>query len=86
MERLQPETSLLLVVDVQERLAAAMPAPAHGAPGRELRGSCWRRRAVLRIPVVASEQYPKGLGPTVRADRDRLSRCALAWVQAGRQG
>jgi nicotinamidase-related amidase len=64
MDRLLPGGSVLLVVDVQERLASAMPAPAVERVvrnGRILIEAAHR----LGVPVVLSEQYPKGLGPTV---------------------
>jgi nicotinamidase-related amidase len=54
--------SQLLVVDVQERLAPAME------PGRPFSAACARlveAANMLKIPVIASEQYPKGLGRTV---------------------
>jgi nicotinamidase-related amidase len=71
MDRIDPESSLLLVVDVQERLATAMP----GEPLARLvanAGLLLEAARLLRVPVVASEQYPKGLGPTVTALADRL--------------
>lgn len=60
---LEPERTGLLVVDVQERLAAAMPAERLAAVLRNLGilGEAARR---LGLPVILSEQYPKGLGPT----------------------
>jgi nicotinamidase-related amidase len=66
MDRLEPGSSLLLVVDVQERLAAAMP-PA--AVERVVRNTRILIEAAHRlgVPIVWSEQYPKGLGPTVAA-------------------
>jgi nicotinamidase-related amidase len=64
--RVEAARAALLLVDFQEKLAAAMP-PAE-------RALCERNILVLlelarrlRIPVVQSEQYPKGLGPTVSA-------------------
>lgn len=71
MDRLEPESSLLLVVDVQERLAAAMPPPAME---RLVANASLLLEAarMLSVPVVASEQYPKGLGPTVVALADQL--------------
>ena len=55
--------SVLVIVDMQERLAAAMiPAVRAGVmrTARVLLQAAGR----LGIPVVVTEQYPKGLGPT----------------------
>lgn len=58
--------SCLLVVDIQERLAPAMadPEPA-------IRNSATLIQAARRldVPILVSEQYPQGLGPTVSALR-----------------
>lgn len=71
MNRLDPASSLLLVVDVQERLAAAMPQPAMD---RLVASSLVLLEAarLLGVPVVASEQYPKGLGSTVAPIAEKL--------------
>ena len=61
--------SALLVVDVQEKL---VPAIAQGAR------VVWNVRRlidgakILGLPVVGSEQYPQGLGPTVAELAERL--------------
>lgn len=75
--RIDPGRAALLVIDFQERLAAAMP-PAELA-------ACQRNVLVLvelarrlRLPVVASEQYPRGLGPTVPAIAAALAQPGLA--------
>lgn len=61
---LDAQRSALVVVDVQERLAPAMD----GGAAVEARCSVLMRAAArLDVPVVVSEQYPKGLGPTVPA-------------------
>jgi nicotinamidase-related amidase len=55
----------LLVVDVQEKLL-----PATGAGGERVvanAGKLIRAARLLDIPILATEQYPKGLGPTVPA-------------------
>ena len=64
MERLDPATTVLLVVDVQEKLAAAMPAEALASALKNI-GILLDGAKALGVRVVASEQYPKGLGPTV---------------------
>lgn len=53
--------SLLLIVDVQAGLARAVRDA--GSCIRRL-GLLLRAAAVLDVPVIVSEQYPKGLGPT----------------------
>lgn len=70
--KIDPARAALLVVDIQERLAAAMPEAD--------RAACERNVAILvelarrkGIPVVASEQYPRGLGPTVPAIAEALA-------------
>jgi nicotinamidase-related amidase len=59
--RLSAINSALLVVDVQERLLAVMP----DAPGlvRDV-GFLLDVAKLLNVPVLATEQYPQGLGPT----------------------
>lgn len=62
--RLLQQESLLLCVDVQERLCAAMPKDALAQlvqnATRLLKGA-----QILGIPVVVSEQYRRGLGGTI---------------------
>jgi nicotinamidase-related amidase len=71
MERLSPSSTLLLVIDVQERLAAAMPEPAMTqlVTNAKLLAEAAK---VLSMPVVVSEQYPQGLGPTISPIADAL--------------
>src|SRR5437899_7758196 len=54
--------SLLLLVDIQERL---LPAMAAGEEMVRQSGILLQAARELQVPVVASEQYPAGLGPTV---------------------
>jgi nicotinamidase-related amidase len=54
--------SALVVIDVQERLAAAMPS---GEPVVRATGLLLEAAGRLGIPVWLTEQYPKGLGSTV---------------------
>ncbi len=62
--RLDPARAALLVVDVQERLWSAMPPDERERVQRNLL-ILLELAHRLAIPVVASEQYPKGLGATV---------------------
>lgn len=66
---MKAETSCLLVVDFQERL---MPAIHHA--DRTVANGVWLIQIAQRlgVPVLASEQYPKGLGHTVSAIRGLL--------------
>ena len=62
-QRLSPESSLLVVIDVQERLLPAIQNRQQILFNvrRLLEGT-----RLLGIPVVVSEQYPQGLGNTVK--------------------
>jgi nicotinamidase-related amidase len=53
--------AMLVVVDVQERINAVMADQGHLPRIAVLIEAC----AALDVPVIATEQYPKGLGPTV---------------------
>jgi nicotinamidase-related amidase len=63
----------LVLLDIQERLAAAMPAEV-------LAGALRRWVALVEmagqvgLPVAVSEQYPRGLGPTIAPIKEALSR------------
>jgi nicotinamidase-related amidase len=53
-----------LIVDWQERLAAVEPEEA-SLRGQKTVGILCEAARVLGVPVVLSEQYPRGLGPPV---------------------
>jgi nicotinamidase-related amidase len=59
---IKADQSCLIVIDVQERLVPAMQAPA-----RAIRNSQTLMTAATRldIPMLLTEQYPKGLGRIV---------------------
>jgi hypothetical protein len=59
--RLHTPTSLLCVVDIQERLLPAIPA---GPQVVAMAGRLADAAALLGVRRVLTEQYPKGLGPT----------------------
>lgn len=57
----QPDRSLLLIVDVQARLTAAMPDKVVTRLRRNA-GLLLQAADLLDVPVIATEQYPAGLG------------------------
>lgn len=56
------DISCLLVVDIQEKLLPAMQDPMLVVRNT---GILMQAAARLGVPVLVSEQYPQGLGPTV---------------------
>ena len=63
---LDPAQSAVLLIDVQERLVAAMDDTAMERVVRAARALAIGASA-LDVPIVVTEQYPKGLGPTIAA-------------------
>lgn len=87
-----PDESLLLVVDMQARLAGAMEPTDY----QQIRGNVAilvKAAVLLGIPLLATEQYPKGLGATdtelaalfpadlTPIDKTSFSCCAVPDVQ-----
>ena len=62
--RLTPDGCVLVVIDVQERLMAAMPEGIRERTLSSIQALIGTSKR-LGFPVLASEQYPKGLGATV---------------------
>ena len=60
---LERDRAALLVIDVQDRINAVMADQGH-LPRIEVLVEACRG---LEVPVLASEQYPQGLGPTVES-------------------
>ena len=58
---LERSSAVLLIIDVQERINAVMTDQSH-MPRLEVLIEAFRS---LGVPVIGSEQYPKGLGGTV---------------------
>ena len=67
--RLDPERAALVVIDVQEAFRKAVPAFAEVASST---ATLVRGAATIGIPIVVTEQYPKGLGRTVSEVADHL--------------
>ena len=76
MKRLDPKTTAFVIVDVQEKLAAAMP---EAVMKTLLRNVDILLEAAKRLgaPVLATEQYPKGLGSTLGPIREKLANAPL---------
>lgn len=68
---LSKNRAALLVVDIQDRLAAAMPEATRESV---IRNTNVLIEAAKRfgLPIVVSQQYPKGLGTTVSSIEDGL--------------
>jgi nicotinamidase-related amidase len=62
----------LLVIDIQERLAAAMDESDLERVVKNTKILIETARR-LGLPIVVSQQYPKGLGPTLPAIEDALA-------------
>ena len=59
---IKPDQSCLIVIDVQERLVPAMQAPARVIRNTQVLMTAASR---LGVPILLTEQYPKGLGHIV---------------------
>lgn len=68
---LSADTLALVVVDVQEKLAAAMPDAERARCVRKA-GMLIEAARALDVPLIVTEQYPEGLGPTVPELRAKL--------------
>ncbi|MSO74301.1 MAG: hydrolase [Alphaproteobacteria bacterium] len=68
------KASTLVVIDLQERLA---PAISGGDEVLRRAGQLIEAARNLDMPVIVTEQYPKGLGPTVPAIKAALPNDAL---------
>lgn len=58
---LDQNNSLLLIIDIQEKLAAAMSRDTAAKSATKLAQAA----DTLGVPIVITEQYPKGLGATL---------------------
>jgi nicotinamidase-related amidase len=81
--RLMRERAALFVVDIQERLVPAMNADV---VARVIKNSCILIETAQRlgIPIVVSQQYPKGLGATVPDIEAALSAAQTAGAKVHR--
>ena len=70
--KLEKEDTLLLVIDLQEKLMKAMKEREKVYKKTNLLINTARQ---LKMPVIVTEQYPKGLGPTVVEIKEHLPEC-----------
>ena len=66
---LEKNNAVLLIVDIQEKLAPVM------SERQKVTVNCLHlieAAKLLNIPIVVTEQYPRGLGPTISEIRDGL--------------
>ncbi|MEK6776939.1 MAG: hydrolase [bacterium] len=66
---LDKSNAVLVIVDIQDKLAAVMKHK------QQVTDNCLHlieAAKLLNIPIVVTEQYPKGLGPTIHEIRDAL--------------
>lgn len=77
-DKLDIDRSCVLVIDVQTKL---LPAIRHQ---ERVVASCRRLlegARIFRVPIVATEQYPRGIGPTQADVAACLSNCATTIVE-----
>lgn len=69
MELLCPDRALLLVIDIQEKFKPILFNPDQVVRGtHQMIAGCNQ----LDVPIIVSEQYPKGLGATVPEIKETL--------------
>ena len=64
---IEKDKSCVVVVDVQEKLVSVMPKP-HKFIDNIIK--LLKASEILKVPVLLSEQYPKGLGKTINKIRN----------------
>ena len=74
MDFLKKEDSTLLVVDMQEKLMSAMPEIESRFAVKNVK-ILLEAAGILEIPVSMTEQYPKGLGPTIVEIKESAGDC-----------
>lgn len=77
---MQADRSLLVVVDLQEKI---LPVMANHSAILQRSALLMKIASTLKVPVVVTEQYPRGLGPTVPAIAEHLSELPIEKMEFG---
>jgi nicotinamidase-related amidase len=70
LEKIEPEKALLIIIDVQEKFVPVI------FDFERVRNNCRKLiegAKIFNIPIIITEQYPKGLGQTIPELRHALS-------------
>ena len=68
MNLLSQEDAIFLIIDVQEKLVNMLSDLSVKGSAIKLA----KTADILNIPVIVSEQYPKGLGQTIQEIKDMM--------------
>lgn len=77
-DQLKSDRAMLLVIDMQEKLMPLVLDQNRvvSAAEKMIRGA-----HVLGLPVIATEQYPRGIGVTIQPIRDALAGCTVQTLE-----
>jgi nicotinamidase-related amidase len=76
---LEPSKTALLIVDMQEKIFASVD---RGSDVLYTLCKLVQGFQILHLPILQSEQYPEGLGPTVAPLRTLLGEAYHPWVKS----
>lgn len=71
MDFIQRDRAVLAVVDVQERLLPAIPEDRRAGVLKNVLIAVDAAK-ILGVPTIVTEQYPKGLGPTLPSVKEHI--------------
>lgn len=76
---LQPSQTVLLIVDMQEKVFASVD---RGADILHTLCKLVQGFQILNLPILQSEQYPQGLGSTVEPLKTQLGSAYRPWIKS----
>lgn len=74
----EPSKTVLLIVDMQEKL---IPTIERGEEILKTICKTLKGFQILKLPILLSEQYPQGLGPTIASIKTQLGEAYHPWVK-----